>query len=66
MRFQSVTQWAMIEKANPLAVHALFMSREQGEQFLRDTVPLYCARGFYSDKSLVPKSFEITERPGKP
>jgi len=52
----------MVEKADHHAVHALFVSKERGEQFLADAVPDYCRRGFYMDKTLTPDSFEIMEK----
>jgi hypothetical protein len=55
----------MVEKSNPLAVHGYFISREAAEKFLRDTVPDYCRRGYYMDKSLVPESFAIVEAEGE-
>ena len=62
MKTKKARQWAMVEKADRHAVHALFMSKERGEQFLADTVPDYCRRGMYADKTLTPESFEIVEK----
>jgi len=59
---EKARQWAMVEKADHHAVHALFVSKERGEQFLADAVPDYCRRGFYMDKTLTPDSFEIMEK----
>jgi hypothetical protein len=61
-RLEKARQFAMVEKANHNAGHALFMSKERGEQFLKDTVPDYCRRGIYMDKTLTPDSFEIVEK----
>ncbi len=55
----------MVERSSPLAVHGYFTSRETAEKFLRDTVPDYCRRGYYMDKSLVPESFAIVEAEGE-
>lgn len=52
----------MVEKNNHLAVHVIFMSRERGEKFIRETVPDYVARGIYMDKTLTAESFEIIEK----
>jgi hypothetical protein len=60
-RLEKARQWAIVEKANPIAVHGLFMSRESAERFLADTVPDYCRRGFYMDKTLTPESFIVRE-----
>ena len=54
----------LVEKSNPLDVHGYFISRETAEKFLRDTVPDYCRRGYYMDKSLVPESFAIVDAEG--
>lgn len=58
-------KFAIIEKGNPLAVHGLFYSRERAEQFLRETVPVYVARGYYMDKTLTAESFCVAERDGR-
>lgn len=49
----------LVEKAKPLALHGIFMSRQSAERHLRDTIPDYCARGYFMDKTLRPESFEI-------
>ena len=61
-KLEKSRRFMMVEKANPLACHGIFESRETGERHLRDTVPDYCRRGFYMDKTLTPESFEIVER----
>lgn len=55
-------KFALVEKANHLAVHGLFYSCNRAEQFLRDVVPEYCRKGFYMDKTLTPDSFEVIKR----
>lgn len=57
--------WKIVEKKNPLATHAVFMSRESAERFLAVNVPDYCARGLYMDKSLTPDSFQVVPANGK-
>lgn len=54
-----MAKYKMIEKKNPLAVHALFDSRAAAERHLERTVPQYCARGYFMDKSLTPADFAI-------
>ena len=54
-------RFKLVEKANHLAVHGLFYSKETAEAFLRDTVPEYIRRGYYMDKTLRPCDFEIIE-----
>jgi hypothetical protein len=60
-RLEKARQWALVERSNPLAVHGLFMSPERAAQFLKDTVPDYCRRGLYTDKTLTPESFTVRE-----
>jgi hypothetical protein len=60
-RLEKARQWAIVEKANPNAVHGLFMSMESAHKFLKDTIPDYCRRGFYMDKTLTPESFIVRE-----
>lgn len=55
-------RFKMVEKKNPLAVHGLFYHRDTAEKFLKETVPVYVARGYYMDKTLTADSFEIVER----
>lgn len=49
----------LVEKANPLAVHGHFDTKERAERHLSVSIPEYCARGFFMDKTLTPESFEI-------
>ena len=54
-------EWKIVEKKNPLAVHALCHSRESAQQWVAVNAPLYCARGYFVDKTLTPDSFKIEE-----
>ena len=54
--------FALIERNNPNALHGLFYTRERAEYHLAHNVPVYCARGFYMDKSLTPDDFIVVER----
>ena len=49
----------IVEKRNPLHVHGLFDRRERAERHLRETIPEYCRRGYFMDKTLTPFDFEI-------
>lgn len=53
--------WKIVEKKNPLAVHALCHSRESAQRWIDVNAPLYCARGYFVDKTLTPDSFTIRE-----
>lgn len=59
---RTLSKWELREKGNPLALHALFDSKERADIYLRETVPLYCKLGYYMDKTLTPDSFHIVER----
>ena len=51
--------WELVEKKNHLAVHGLFMSRTSAEKHLAETIPEYCRKGFFMDKTLKPEDFEV-------
>jgi hypothetical protein len=51
--------YLLVEKKNRLAVHAIFETRDRAEHFLRDTVPEYIRKSYYSDKTLKANSFKI-------
>ena len=53
--------WKIVEKKNPLALHALCHSRESAQRWIDVNAPLYCARGYFMDKTLTPDSFTIRE-----
>lgn len=57
--------WRVIEKDNPLAVHAVCDSRAGAERWVRELAPLYCARGYFANKALRPDSFVIQEKASK-
>jgi hypothetical protein len=61
LRLEKAKQFKLVEKANHLAVHGLFGSRQSAETFLRDTVPVYLAKSYYMDKTLTVNSFEVIE-----
>lgn len=51
----------IVEKKNNLAVHAHCSTRESAERYIKNTVPMHVARGYYMDKTLTVDSFEIKE-----
>jgi hypothetical protein len=57
-----MTQFKLVEKANPLHLHGLFETRERAERHLEVNIPEYCAKGYFMDKTLTPDSFEIKPR----
>jgi hypothetical protein len=54
-------KFKLVEKANHLAVHGIFDSKESAEKHLKTTIPEYVACGYFMDKTLTAGSFEIVE-----
>lgn len=52
-------EYAIVEKANPLAVHGIFDTRDRAEAFLAGAIPVHVARGYFIDKTLRADSFEV-------
>lgn len=52
-------QFAIVEKANHLALHGIFDSIERAERHLAVTIPEYVARRYFMDKTLGVESFEV-------
>lgn len=51
----------VVEKKNHLAVHVHCSCKEAAERWLNVEVPIYCAKGYFMDKTLTPDSFIIKE-----
>ena len=51
----------VVEKRNHLAVHAYCSYIEWAEQWIKEKAPIYCAEGYFMDKTLTPDSFIIKE-----
>lgn len=51
----------VIEKRNPLAVHAVCDTHERAQHWIDVKAPEYCSKGYFMDKSLTPDSFTIKE-----
>jgi hypothetical protein len=54
-------RFKIVEKKDHNAVHGLFMSRETAERHLLEAIPVYVAKGYFTDKSLRAGDFEIVE-----
>lgn len=52
-------EYAIVEKENHNAVHGIFDSPRRAEAFLRETILVYVALGYYMDKTLRADSFEV-------
>ena len=55
-------EYAVVEKKNHLAVHGYFMTLDSAVRHLKNVIPSYAARGYFTDKTLTADSFEIIER----
>jgi hypothetical protein len=51
--------YKIIEKANPLAVHALCHTKEGAERWITVLAPEYCKCRLFANKNLTPQSFVI-------
>lgn len=51
--------YKVIEKLNPLAVHAHCDTLEGAERWIRVNAPSYVAKGYFMDKTLTADSFTI-------
>lgn len=51
----------IVEKKNHHALHGIFDSKERAARHLAETIPMYCARGYFMDKTLKTSDFEIVE-----
>jgi hypothetical protein len=54
--------YQIIEKNNPLAVHAICDTLERAQHWIQVNAPLYCFKGYFMDKTLTPNSFAIVKR----
>ncbi len=55
----SMDRFKVVEKANHLAVHALCSTLESAQRWIKVNAVEYCAKGYFSDKTLTPDSFEV-------
>ena len=54
--------YQIIEKNNPLAVHAICDTLERAQHWIQANAPLYYFKGYFMDKTLTPNSFTIVKR----
>lgn len=58
--------YKVVEKDNPLHLHALCDSLERAQHWIDVLAPEYCAKGYFMDKTLTPDSFMVKpENKGK-
>ena len=51
--------YKIVEKTNPLAVHAHCETLDSAKRWIAVNAPLYCSKGYFMDKTLTPDSFTI-------
>jgi hypothetical protein len=51
----------VVEKQNPLAVHAICDTRERAQFWIDTRAPEYAAKSYFMDKKLTADSFTIKE-----
>jgi hypothetical protein len=51
--------YVIVEKNNPLAVHAICDTLERAQRWIDVNAVEYCAKGYFMDKTLTPTSFTI-------
>lgn len=54
-------QYVIVEKKNPLAVHAICDSMQSAQRWLTVNAPEYVAKGYFMDKTLTTDSFEVKQ-----
>ena len=54
-------KYKIVEKENPLAVHAICSTLAGAEYWIKNKAPEYVKRGFFMDKTLTENCFEIKE-----
>jgi hypothetical protein len=54
-------KYHLVEKNNPLALHAISDRREALEKHIKSVLPGYIAKGYFMDKTLTVDSFTIKE-----
>lgn len=58
----SMAKFYLTEKRNHNVIHAIFDSQESAQRHLSETIPEYCKRGYFMDKTLTPDDFEIVSQ----
>jgi hypothetical protein len=56
----------VVEKVNPLAVHAHCSTQDRAQHWIDNNAPEYVRLGYFTDKTLTADSFEIREAKEQP
>lgn len=54
-------QYKIVEKNNHHAVHAICDTEERAKAWIHEKAPVYCEKGYFTDKTLTPDSFMIVK-----
>lgn len=57
--------WKIVERQNPLAVHGIFETKQRAQRFIRETIPVYVARSYFTDKTLTAHDFIVMPEEGR-
>lgn len=57
-------EYHIVEKKNHSALRGIFDDFFMAEKHLRETIPEYVKKSYFTDKTLTPESFEIIEKRG--
>lgn len=56
-------RYGVYEKKDRLALHGIFDSLERAERHIKEVIPVYVSRSYFSNKALGADSFEILPYP---
>ena len=60
-----IMEYGIYEKKDQFALHGIFDSLERAERHIKENIPVYVARSYFTDKTLTADSFEILPYPRK-
>jgi hypothetical protein len=49
--------FGLYEKKNKLALHGIFDTKASAERHLKENIPEYCRKGYFTDKTLKPTRY---------
>jgi hypothetical protein len=61
LKEQIMKKFYVVEAKNPLAVHLHANSRDSAQRWIDVLAPVYCAKGYFMDKTLTPSDFIVKE-----
>jgi len=61
----SIMEYGIYEKKDRFALHGIFDSLERAERHIKEIIPVYVAKSYFTDKALTADSFAILPYPQK-